>query len=506
MQSRRDQVVAHQFLVSRLTSGLLRADPDVVEPPTRRTNRGMTYGLVIAGVVSAGFLVFGLVKPGGNTTWQSGKALIVEKETGTRYVYDGRLHTVLNYPSARLLLGADMSTVSVSANSLGSARHGTEVGIPGAPDSLPTQDNLNAHPWQVCAATTATDSGAHKPLTVLAVDAEPDGSGVRTDQAVLVAGPDGDTYLLWQDNRFKVAGGKTALAALGYGGVSPTTVSAAFLDAVPAGPDLAAPPVTGLGGSGPKLDGQPTRVGQVFTVETPGSAKRYYVLGEDGLTPITPTQAALALSDPDTKQKAYQGGAPKELVLSPQALSGALAPTGSATGSAVRQAGAQLPSAPPTLLSVPGSAGVCVGLDPQGTKSIKVTLSLVPAKTVIEEALPPLKALAPACLPVDGIAVAPGSGSLVHALSSSGNGTGTTTYLVTDNGVKYRVPTADAAKDLGYDLSAAEGLPASLLNMLPTGPDLSPEAAASGRAAVTGTPVCGSGNKQAPKTGSSSTS
>ncbi len=494
MQNRRDQVIAHQFLVSRLTSGLLRADPDVVEPPARRTNRGMTYGMVVAAVVSAGFLVFGLVKPGGNTTWESGKALIVEKETGTRYVYDGRLHTVRNYPSARLLLGADMATVSVSAASLGSARHGTEVGIPGAPDALPTSESLNAHPWQVCAATTTTDSGAHKPLTVLAVDTARQGTGVRADQAVLVRGPDGDTYLLWQDNRFKVAGGQAALAALGYGGVKATTVSAAFLDAVPAGPDLAAPPVTALGTSGPALDGQATRVGQVFTVQTPGSAKRYYVLGDDGLVPITPTQAALALGDPRTKQKAYQGDVPKELVLSAQALSGALAPSGSAAGTAVRQAGSQLPPEPPALLGVPDSTGVCVGLDPQGTKTIRVTLSLVAAKDVVEEALPPLKASAAPCLPVDGIAVAPGSGSLVRALTSSGDGTGTTTYLVTDNGVKYRVPTADAAKDLGYDLSTAVGLPAPLLNMLPTGPDLSPESAANGRATLSGTPMCGQSN------------
>ncbi|MEU2424085.1 type VII secretion protein EccB [Streptomyces sp. NPDC007851] len=495
MQSRRDQVIAHQFLVSRLTSGLLRADPDVTEPPTRRTNRGMTYGMVIAAVVSAGSLVFGLVKPGGNTTWESGKALIVEKETGTRYVYDGRLHTVLNYPSARLLLGAGMTTVSVSANSLSAARHGSEVGIPGAPDSLPPADSLNAHPWQVCAATTSTDSGARKPLTVLAVDSAQEGAGVREDQAVLVKGPDGDTYLLWQDNRFKVAGSQQALAALGYGGAGATSVSAAFLDAVPAGPDLAAPPVSEPGTTGPVLDGQATRVGQVFSVQTPGSAKRYYVLGDDGLVPITTTQAALALGDPGTRQKAYGGAVPKEVVLSTQALSGALAPSGSASATAVRQAGAQLPARPPALLGVPDSAGVCVGLDAQGAKSIRVTLTVVSGKTIVDDALPPLKASAPACLPVDGIAVAPGSGSLVRALSSSGSGTGTTTYLVTDNGVKYRVPTASAATDLGYDLSAADGLPAALLNMLPTGPDLSPASAATGHTAATGTPTCGQGKE-----------
>nr|BFD87992.1 type VII secretion protein EccB [Streptomyces sp. Xyl84] len=495
MQSRRDQVMAHQFLVSRLTSGLLRADPDLAEPPARRTNRGMTYGMVVAVVLAAGFLLFGFIKPGGNTSWRSGKSLIVEKGTGTRYVYDGRLHTVLNYPSARLLLGPDMSTVSVAAQSLAEARHGNPVGIPGAPDSLPPAASLNAHPWQVCAATEVTASGAHKPLTVLAVDAEHDGIGVGSDQGVLVKGPDGDPYLLWQDNRFRIPGGRSALAALGYGGTDPLPVSAAFLDGVPAGADLTAPALPGLGSAGPRLDGHATRVGQVFTVQTPGSAQRYYVLGRDGLVPLTATQAALVLGDHRTKEKAYPASAPAAVTLSAQALGGTLAATGSASAEAVRQSGARLPQQPPALLTVPDSAGVCVGLDAQGTQALQVTLALVPVRSLTDQALPPLKASAPACLAVDGIAVAPGGGGLVRALTSSGGGTGTATYLVTDSGVKYRLPSADAAKDLGYDLAAAEGLPAALLNMLPTGPDLSPASAATGHVSVTGTPTCGQGGR-----------
>ncbi|MFC8714350.1 type VII secretion protein EccB [Streptomyces sp. NPDC057197] len=491
MQSRRDQVMAHQFLVSRLTSGLLRADPDLAEPPARRTNRGITYGTVVAVVVAAGFLLFGFIKPGGNSSWRDGKSLITEKGTGTRYVYDGRLHPVLNYPSARLLLGPDMATVSVSAQSLAEARHGNPVGIPGAPDSLPAATALDAHPWQVCAATTVTASGARKPLTVLAVDTETQGAGVPSDQGVLVHGPDGDTYLLWQDNRFRIPGGRSTLAALGYGGTDALAVSAAFLDGVPAGADLTAPALSGLGSAGPSLDGHPTRVGQVFTVQTPGSAQRYYVLGHDGLIPLTATQAALVLGDRRTKEKAYPGNAPAAVALSAQALGGTLAPTGSDSAQAVRQSGARLPQQPPALLTVPDSAGVCVGLDAQGTRAVQVTLTLVPVRSLTDQALPPLKASAPACLAVDGIAVTPGGGSLVRALNSSGGGTGTATYLVTDNGVKYRLPGADAAKALGYDLGAAEGLPGAVLDMLPTGPDLSPASAATGKVSVTGTPACG---------------
>ncbi|MFE8950250.1 type VII secretion protein EccB [Streptomyces sp. NPDC007856] len=491
MQSRRDQVQAHQFLVSRLTSGLLRSDPDVAESPTRRTNRGMAYGLVVGVVASAGFLLFGLLSPGGNTSWQSGHSLIIEKGTGTRYVYDGRLRPIRNYPSARLLLGADMTTDSVSAGSLAGAPHGSPVGIPGAPDALPAAEQVGAGAWQVCATARTGRDGVRKAVTVLGVNVAQEGVGVQGDQGVLAAGPDGGTYLLWQDNRFRLTGGSSAVAALGYGGTKPLPVSAAFLDSVPAGPDLVAPTVDGAGNAGPTLDGRETRVGQVFVVQTPGSVPQYYLLGGDGLVPLTATQASLALVSPTTRVKAYAGRPPTQLPLSAQALSGALAPQGSAAAATVRQAGSELPPAPPRLAAVGDTDGVCVRLEAQGMSGVQLSLTLVPAAEFGARALPPAKATVPACLAVDAIEVPPNGGSLVRALSSGGAAAGTGVYLVTDTGVKYRVPSTDAAKDLGYDLAAAQGLPASLLAMLPTGPDLSPAAAAAGTATATGVPSCG---------------
>ena len=77
-----------------------------------------TFGsLMIAILAVAAAGVYGLVRPGGDTSWRSGQSLILEKDTGTRYVYThGVLHPVLNYASARLILGqATLSIVSVSA-------------------------------------------------------------------------------------------------------------------------------------------------------------------------------------------------------------------------------------------------------------------------------------------------------------------------------------------------------------------------------------------------------
>ena len=96
MQNRRDQVQAHSFVVGRLVSAMLRAEPDSPFTPQRRFSIGWVCGLIVA---ACG--VYGVIVPGGNTSWQEPGVLIVEKETGNRYVYVGeQLRPVANYTSA----------------------------------------------------------------------------------------------------------------------------------------------------------------------------------------------------------------------------------------------------------------------------------------------------------------------------------------------------------------------------------------------------------------------
>ncbi|MFD0432086.1 type VII secretion protein EccB [Streptomyces zhihengii] len=52
--------------MNRLTAGMLLAEPDAPESPLGRTTRGTVFGLVIAVVIAAGAVVFGLIKPGGH--------------------------------------------------------------------------------------------------------------------------------------------------------------------------------------------------------------------------------------------------------------------------------------------------------------------------------------------------------------------------------------------------------------------------------------------------------
>ncbi|MCI4146624.1 type VII secretion protein EccB [Streptomyces albogriseolus] len=488
MHSRRDQVQAHQFVVSRLTSGLLRADPDELETPVARTHRGMLIGLVVTLLFGIGFLVYGLVSPGGATAWKRPGTVVMEKETGTRYFYDGTLRAIRNYSSARLLAGSGEKIQKVSAASLRGTPHGSAVGIEGAPDALPAPGDLSDGPWEVCAATGVTVSGEREAVTSLVIDPREERLPLPSDRGVLVR-HDSTAWLVLGGNRFRVVGGQAALDALGYANTEPMNVSAAFLEALPAGPDLVAPEIEGLGEPGPELDGRRSRVGMVFEVRTPGAGRQYYVLRRQGLVPVTAMQAALALGDRDTRDKAYGEASAVVLPLPVGAAEARRAPSDAASD-ALREAGKALPASPPGVETMGTDRGLCVRLTPDGERGTRVALTLGPGSPEVGPTAAPSGTLEP-CSPVDAVQVAASHGSLVRVLGASGRNLGSTVYLVTDTGIKYRIGDADSALALGYEVGRhAQAVPAALLRMLPTGPDLSRAAAAASSSRATGTPDC----------------
>ncbi|MFJ3671519.1 type VII secretion protein EccB [Streptomyces sp. NPDC090106] len=479
MQSKRDQVEAHVFMMSRLTSGMLLTDPDAPESPMGRTSRGAAWGLLLGALGAAGCVLFGVLSPGGDDSWKGADAVIVRKDTGTRYIYqDGVLHPIRNYASARLIGGSDLATRLVSAASLDGVPRGTPVGIPGAPDDLPAASDVNAGPWLVCSGTYTSDHGKRSATTTLVIGSEPpEGDGLTTAQALLVASADKELFLVWHGRRLPLDTEHGAQRALGYGDATARTVSAEFLNSLPLGPELTPLDVPGRGTSGPSLDGRPTRVGQVFTVQVPDGPVRYYLLTEQGLRPLDATRAALVLGDPRTRQDSYDGDPPAAVALATDTLAAHLVRSGTADTGSV-----SWPSGPPRLVEPDGKQDLCVDVEP--SDGSPVTSVAVVSTLDAAPAVAPEQAQA-ACSPVDAIGVRPGAGSVVRALGAGGGELGDTTYLVTDMGVKYRMPSAQAVADLGYGGTEPAALPSTLLEMLPTGPDLDPDAASGAIAAHT---------------------
>ncbi|MEU3459432.1 type VII secretion protein EccB [Streptomyces sp. NPDC006733] len=486
MHSKRDQVQAHLFVMGRLASAMLRAEPDDPESPLGRTNRGAATGVILAVLVCAGAFVFGLIKPGGNDSWRSGKNLIVDKQTGARYLYlDGRLRPVRNYASAQLIAGGGLGVTTVGTSSLADTPHGTPIGIPDGPETLPAASDLDSKPWLVCSGIRPRTTGVVTATTTLALGADeprntPGGRQLRGTEGLVVAGPDGTAYLLWQGSRLRLDERANAAGALGYGSVTPRPASAAFLDAFPLGPDLSPAEVPGRGGAGPSLAGSSTRIGQLFRVDVPGSAPRYHLLTNEGLVPLTATGAALLLGDPQTREKAY-GGAPATVAT---LRADVLTEHRALPSAALAANPAKLPEAPPQAVEVAAGALACADVE-SARGGVRVGLSVRPEGTLPQAVQPPAPDVVPGCLRVDTIAVRAGRGALVRVLSAGGSALGDTTYLVTEDGVKYRLLSQEGVKALGYGGVEARTMPSPMLSMLPSGPDLTPEAASSGEARVT---------------------
>jgi type VII secretion protein EccB len=474
MQSRRDQVQAHSFVMGRLTSGLLRVDIDGPEQPVPRTTKGTMGGLVLAAVIGVVIALFGIIVPAGSdTSWAQPGALVIDSGTGARYLFvNGTLRPALNVTSARLVAGDKMSVKVVSSDNLHDVRLGPPFGIVDAPDAVPGSGALATGPWSACAANTRRGVGEVSRTSVLTVGTTVPMAGLTVAQGILVAGPDGTDYLLWDGRRLRMVTGRGVQQALGYGAMTPVPVTAPFLDAVPAGPDLVPPAIDGMGTAGPDLGGPPTRIGQLFA----DAAGKHYVLTAQGLAALSGTQFALLRGDPRTQQQAYGGAAVTAPMVGPDDLARHTAPP----GGPVAVAAAALPPAPPHDVDVRDGQAVCITLRP-GTGLVSDGIGVATVDSVTAGAAPPSQGpgIEPSCQQVDLVAVRPGSGALVAA-APAGGGTGSTPYLVGDDGVKFPIASAAVLTQLGYSAGSQITLPATVLGLLPTGPSLDPAELADG--------------------------
>ena len=456
MKSRRDQVQAHAYVMGRLTAALVHGEPDAPESPMRRTSLGSFGGVMLGSLAVAGSLIWGLISPAVGPAKFTAGELVAVKETGSRYIYArGELHPVLNWSSALLLENGNAAITSVSAASLANVPQGQPLGIPGAPDDLPAQASVNQGSWLVC-----SKSSRGQQVVSLAIGDQAAVSLVPPGYGVIARAPDGSRYLLYDGYRMKLDATWLA-AALGLERAPAVTVSAAWLNAVPAAADLRPIPVADRGAAGPALGGRSTRVGQVLADSNVGSASEFYLVVSGGVTPISATQAAMVITDPATIS-AYPGTTASPVPVSPGAI---------ATAHVVSQAlpdAAGAPAAPPVSFQPGGHQVPCADYAASGGNSPTLAFASPLAGT------PPAQGLTDVTVSPQSaslIQVAPGGGALVRPQAAPGVN-GAALFLVTDSGAKYSLPSAAAAAALGYKARRAARLPAALLGLLPTGPAL----------------------------------
>ncbi|MER7187679.1 type VII secretion protein EccB [Streptomyces hyaluromycini] len=444
MQTRRDHVQAYQFAMGRLASALVSGDPGRGDSPTRRSALGSVFGVGMAVLLCAGFGVYGLISPAAKDDWRKDGAIVLEEDTGNRYVYaNGELRPVRNYASALLIAGERTAPETVAAKSLAGVPHGTPVGIQGAPDTVPTASALATGAWARClpgqgAQNAKKAAGQGQALlfggSAAALAALPAG------RQVLLTGPGDTRYLLLRGAKYPVPGDST-LIALGLDDQAALPATADWLAAVPTGAALAAPVPAGAGKAAGQVAGQTAKIGQLFRTSTDGtgntgSTVHYYVMRSDGLARVNATEYALLAARP---------GAPAPRQVGQSDIAVAPVSADDATTGRV-----------PDLSGVRALAGGTVCLTEASDGRARITVGT----------------------PGAGGIVLPAGGGVLAVPDNSPAGD-RTEYLITEQGLKYRIADTDAERALGFgDGKRRLALPAGVLALVPDGPALSRAAAA----------------------------
>jgi type VII secretion protein EccB len=477
MRTRSEQVQAHRFVTRRIVSALLSGEPETTDLPMRRLGLAIFGSVMLATIVFAAFGIYGQLRPGGGSL--SDNSIVIEKESGAQFVYlRGRLYPVLNYASARLIMSSASPTIeTVSSRKLRDVPRGTPVGIPNAPDSLPDPTALVGLPWQLCEGPQSATSSTLTTSLLIGTTVEA-GTGLG-DQGVLVSvGRGGPTYVLLQGARLRVASG-TVRAALNLSSVQPVVVDDSFVNALPAGPDLAVPAVPGKGGaSQKKLNGSPVAIGKLFK-----SNDVFYVMLSQGLATIGEVTVDLLEA----------GGAASPTDISPAVAGTALANQDFDAG---------MPRTLWKMRQVATGTTVCAKFTSQDDPTKQtVTIDLhdqVPsafAQANTGAAGAPLTGV-DGVVGADRLVIGGGRGALVKLLPGAGSSASTTVYLITDRGYKYPLAASQGSGNaspgtgsgsgdqgaqsyLGYGAVTPVPVNRDLLALVPTGPVLDPATALS---------------------------
>ncbi|WP_030346318.1 type VII secretion protein EccB [Streptomyces sp. NRRL S-1022] len=503
MASRRDQLNAYTFAKRRMLASFVQSSPDASDEGAPRPLRAILPGAVVGAVVLAVFGAWGMFKPTAPQGWDApGQKVIIASKSTTRYVVlktkgKTQLHPVLNMASAKLVLDTqsdvDVVTVDESILDNGKIPHGVTIGIPYAPDRLPSgKEAGTAKQWAVCERPSGSGSSIQKAAFVLAerdqgklTDAE---EKLHGGQLLYVVTPDKKRYVV--DARgwaYPVdASDSLLLQTLVGADRTPQQVTKEWIATLHPGDAISFPPVEGVPAAPAhapgQLDPQANRVGMVLRAPVNGH-EQYFVVLPGRVAPVSDFVAQLLLVSKDLV-KLGQTGHHQEVS------------AGAINRGAPFAADHKWPTAKPTAVNSASTADgsrntVCNVLNHVDPGNGDTTLSTWAGTDF------------PAVLPTGSSSayVTAGSGQLYRQFQGSETKAGPV-FLVTDTGLRYGLQSNDdsASDDKGIGLTAKQRkqlqqeaklaqtrlgyadvnpapIPASWSEFLPTGPRLSTAAA-----------------------------
>ncbi|MEU5646765.1 type VII secretion protein EccB [Streptomyces milbemycinicus] len=337
MASRRDELNAYTFAKKRTVAAFLQPSPSGTEEGAPRPLRTVLPGVVIGALILAGFGAWGMFKPVAPKGWDEvGAHVIVGSNSTTRYVIlktDGKvqLHPVLNFASAKLLLSGDKSSVvKVKESELdnGHIPRGPTIGIPYAPDRLPSADEAaKQKEWAVCEQPGGKGKTTQKAVFLFS-DHDPKGKKLRSSQrlngaqALYVQGQDDARYLVDpQGTKYLIGGAKwrqlpsekydLLLRSIFRDGAKPQRVTKDWLATFRDGAPIAFPEVPGRIGADAGVGTLPDKadkVGMVLEANT-GTGTQYYVVLQGKVQRISEFIEKLLLNSEQLKDLGQAGRA-----------------------------------------------------------------------------------------------------------------------------------------------------------------------------------------------------
>ncbi|MCK7625621.1 type VII secretion protein EccB [Streptomyces sp. RS10V-4] len=508
MASRRDELNAYSFARKRTNAAFLKPLPNGSIESAPKPLKAVLPSVVMGVVMLVGFGACGILKPVAPAGWDTvGANVLVGDESTTRYVVlesadaNGKkqklLHPILNLASAKLLLDPKkFQVVKVKEAELdGKLPHGAAIGIPYAPDRLPSPSDVDKpKTWAVCDRPgSGENSKSQQAVFVLAgkdrdrID-DPKQGKLDLHQALYVEDPDGVKWLVDQsgfafqmiaDEATAVAEARSgtkhtdteadrALRRIIFGTqAEPQKVSAEFMNTLIKSPyAISMPKINDAGApvSNPAIPAEARKVGSILRVD--GGAK--YVVLKDGVEAVSNFVANLLEQGPNASAVT---GTPGKALQPVNAATGSVSPKLDATNHPVTFYGkvwnTDLDNPWPKEMVTPANDfahGSQTGGLTTPTKDgvscsvYKGTNTKYPGvdKLGFPNGIPDMSTWVgkdyPAKIaPGSNAYVTPGSG-LLYQQAATPSATSGSLFLVTDTGLRYSVPrNNDSANKAGSD-------------------------------------------------------
>ncbi|MFF7459168.1 type VII secretion protein EccB [Kitasatospora sp. NPDC008115] len=491
MASRRDELNAYTFARKRTVAAFLLPGGGGSDEDAPRPVKAVLPSVIVGALVVGGFGLWGVFKPSAPVGWDDGKFIVQGKQSTTRYVVltdpDGRtkrLHQVLNMASARLVLPVDSKVVVVDDGVLDRyPNHGPTIGIPYAPDKLPSKANASRPmKWSVCDRPGDEQGSTVDQAVFVAGGADAEALGAKdrkldVGQALLVQQADDPqvaaggqaagqgklrVFLVDDKGRRHAIGApeasdatRTQLMGAIFGPTAtPQKVKKDWLETLAPGSDIVFPRIEGLvpdtkvaNSSVPLQNPEDRKIGRLVKF-----GDKHYVVGKDRLLLITPFQAELIRQNPQLQplynQDANRTPRVDDLTPAEHAIVNSNAPL-MAEGAADWPVGT---GAPANNWKAPKDARPVVCSTFEG---------------VAEDGRTPRRSVwAGPDYPVrysNGAATAhvtPGHGLFYRALDNAAEGSGSD-FLITETGLRYAVPASSEGGKGGQTTAPAQpGQPA----------------------------------------------